>query len=121
MTTNHLGEYEFIMPRDRDYEIQVSYLPQDSLCYGSTHSLTHRSSNEMEVPEFRCERGTESITGSVLNLKGEPIAGARFHARKRVATLDWPVQIEHCKIRQVRAIRNDEFATRFLSIDCGLE
>ncbi len=76
MTTNDLGEYEFIMPRDRDYEIQVSGLPQDSSCHGSTHKLTRRSASEMEVPEFRYERGTESIAGSVVDVKGEPIAGA---------------------------------------------
>lgn len=76
MTTNQLGEYEFIMPRDHDYEIQVSSLPQDSSPNGSTHKLIRQTENEMEVPEFRYERGTESITGTVCNLKGEPIAGA---------------------------------------------
>ena len=76
MSTNQLGEYEFVVPRDRDYEIQVGSLPQDRSCYGSTHKLTRRSSHELEVPEFRFEQGTESIAGTVLNLKGEPIAGA---------------------------------------------
>jgi len=76
MTTNDLGKYEFIMPRDRDYEIQVSGLPQDRSCYGSTHNLTRRSANEMEVPEFRYEQGTQTIAGSVVDLNGEPIAGA---------------------------------------------
>ncbi len=81
METNHLGEYEFIMPRDRDYEIQVSSLPQDNSCYGSTHKLIRRSANEMDVPEFRYERGTESIQGSVADLKGKPVAGAMVSLR----------------------------------------
>ena len=110
MTTNPLGEYEFIVPRDRDYEIQVSSLPQDNSAYGSTHKLTQRTANEMEVPEFRFEKGTESISGTVVNLKGEPIADAFVSIRGEKDRL-W---IGHFASSPVKTDKSGRFVSRSL-------